>query len=110
MDSTPTPRRQRVSAEERSRLVCLFRASGLTQAEFAQQQGIKLSTLHQWLYRGVPKKKARTRFQELPVPSLFAPTWMAEIALGGGLTLRLSASANADWIGSVVRALRQSPC
>jgi transposase-like protein len=53
MDSTLTSGRRRMSAEERSRLVSLFRGSGLTQAEFAGQQGIRLSTLHHWL----PKPK-----------------------------------------------------
>ena len=110
MDSTSTSRRQRASAEERSRLVSLFRASGLTQTEFAKQQGIKLSTLHQWLYRSASKKKIRTRFHELPMSSLLTPPWVAEIALESGLTLRLNGSARADWICSVVCALRQSPC
>jgi transposase-like protein len=110
MDSTETSRRQRVSAEERSRLVSVFRKSGLTQAEFAQQQGLKLSTLHQWLYRSAANKKIRKHFQEIPVSSLLSPVWAAEVALDSGLTLRLSSSARADWIGSVVGALRQSSC
>lgn len=110
MDSPSTSRRQRVSAEERSRLVSLFRASGLTQAEFSLQQGIRLSTLRQWLYRSAARKKARTRFQEVPVTSLLSPPWVAELSLDPGLVLRLSAAAKADWICTVVTALRQRPC
>jgi transposase-like protein len=110
MELTSTFCRRRVSAEERSRLVSLFRDSGLKQAEFARRQGIKLSTLHQWLYRPAGKKKTKPRFQELAVASFLSPPWAAEVALDSGLTLRLSASASADWIGSVVGALRQRPC
>lgn len=112
MDCKPSPRRQRVSAEERSRFVSLYRASGLTQVEFAQQQGINLSTLRQWLYRsGLKKKrKARARFHELPVSTLLSPAWLAEIALDSGITLRLSGVANPDWLSCVVNILRQKPC
>lgn len=110
MDSTTTSGRRRVSAEERSRLVSLFRASGLTQAQFAEQQGIKLSTLHLWLYRGARRKNKPPRFCEVPVSSLVSTAWAAELVLGSGMTLRLSAAAKADWICTVVSALRQSPC
>jgi transposase-like protein len=109
MDSTSTSGRRRCSAEERSRLVSLFRGSGLTQAEFARQQGIRLSTLHHWLYRSEAKMK-RAGFQEVAVTSLLSPPWVAELSLNPGLTLRLSAAAKADWIGTVGNALRQGPC
>jgi transposase-like protein len=110
MDSTSTSGRRRLSAEERSRLISLYRGSGLTQSEFARQEGLKLSTLRQWLYRSAVKKKTRTRFQEVPVTSLLSPPWVAELSLNPGLTLRLSAAAEADWIGTVVSALRPGPC
>ena len=99
-----------MSAEERSRLVSLFRGSGLTQAEFAGQQGIRHSTLHHWLYRSEAKMKIRPRFQEVSVTSLLSPPWVAELSINPGLTLRLSSTAKADWIGAVVNALRPSPC
>ena len=102
---TSTSRRRRISAEERSRLVSLFRGSGLTQLKFAQQQGIKLCTLQRWLYGSGGKKNAKARFQEVPVTSLLSPPWVAELSLNGGLTLRLSAGAKADWICTVVNAL-----
>jgi hypothetical protein len=52
--------------EERRQWVSRYRASGLTQAQFAQQQGLKVCTLQRWLYgRGSwswprPKRKEPT--------------------------------------------------
>ena len=38
------------SREERSQWISRFRSSGLTQAQFAQQHGLKVTTLRKWLY------------------------------------------------------------
>ena len=54
--------------EQRRQWVARFRASGLTQAQFAQQHGLKVCTLQRWLYgRGSwagPKRKGPTRRAE----------------------------------------------
>jgi hypothetical protein len=54
--------------------------------------------------------KIRPRFQEVSVTSLLSPPWVAELSINPGLTLRLSSTAKADWIGAVVNALRPGPC
>ncbi len=42
---------KRSTPASRAKLVAAYRASGLTQAEFAERRGIKVSTLQSWLYR-----------------------------------------------------------
>lgn len=55
MNSTTKQRRPHFTAEERESWVSRFRSSGLPQARFAEQNGLKLMTLQRWLYgRGAP--------------------------------------------------------
>ena len=87
--------------------------------QFAQEQGIPPGRLHYWIYQ-----KGRTRlskplrasvskpvFQELKVASMLPAmdSWVAEVSLPGGLAVRFSQKAAAEWISSVVQALRR-PC
>jgi hypothetical protein len=55
------PSRPASTPEERRQWISRFRASGLTQPEFAREHGLKLGTLQRWLYgRGahaVPMRK-----------------------------------------------------
>ena len=44
-------RRRRWSRAEREQLLQDFRASGLTQARFAAEHGIKVTTLRNWIYK-----------------------------------------------------------
>jgi hypothetical protein len=44
-------RRRRWSRTEREQLLRDFRASGLTQARFAAERGIKVPTLRNWIYK-----------------------------------------------------------
>lgn len=44
------PRRKYFSEPERVQWVTRFRFGGLTQAQFAEQNGLKLKTLQRWLY------------------------------------------------------------
>ena len=50
-------------------------------------------------------------FQELKVATMLPviDSWGAEVNLPGGLAVRFSQKAAAEWIGSVVQALRR-PC
>ena len=50
-------------------------------------------------------------FQELKVATMLPVVdgWVAEVNLPGGLAVRFSQKATAEWIGSVVQALRR-PC
>jgi transposase-like protein len=105
MDSQSSSRRQRVSAEERNRILDLFRKSGLTQAAFAEQQGIKLTTLQHWFYKSSRRPRAAKKFQEVPLHSILSPTWAAEMVLKSGVTLRLNPSADPHWVRSLLPAL-----
>ena len=110
MDSRTSSQGRRASADERSRLVSLFRASGLSQADFARRHGLKLGTFRQWLYRKDSKSKTLPQFQEFPAASLLPSSWAAEIVLGSGPVLRLNGPASADWVASVLAALRSHSC
>ncbi len=110
MDSKTSPRSRRVSTEERTRIVDLFEKSGLTKAVFAQQQGVKLATFQQWLYKLRPRQPRRKSFQEVPLNSLMGSTWAAELVLESGITLRLSIAAHPQWISSVLPLLRHASC
>lgn len=61
MNSSTKQRRPHFTAEERESWISSFRSSGLPQARFAEQNGLKLTTLQKWLYgRGsqpTPKRK-----------------------------------------------------
>jgi hypothetical protein len=102
--SRPTP------PQHRERLLAKYRASDLTQSQFAQQHGLKLSTLRQWIYRPglprVPRQTPRPVFQEVPLLGVpFLDNWAAELRLPGGTLLRLNAQASADWVGDLVERL-----
>lgn len=86
--------------------------------QFARQQGISLGRLHYWVYQKGRRKPLRSLgfepskpvFQEVKVaPVLPAEaTWSAEVGLPGGIVVRFSQTASAEWIGSVVQALPRS--
>jgi hypothetical protein len=125
--STPEQRRQWISR---------FRTSGLTQAEFARQHGLKVYTLQAWLYRegrssasppqvgtqGDTAHRTERRavfasrnrrpapavgFREVRIPSL-GPSgpWAAEVQWPDGVVLRLGATASASWIESWLKVVR----
>ena len=92
-----------------------YRASGLTLAVFAKQQGLPPSRLHYWVYQKGPATPRRrgpspTVFQELKLPSgLPLSSWGAEISLPGGPVVRFSATATPAWMSAVIQALGR-PC
>lgn len=106
-----------------SALIKAYRASGLGLARFARQQGISPGRLHYWVYNKgqtqplkvnrapVPARASLPVFQEVRAETLLPriSPWAAEVSLARGLAVRFSATASADWIGSVVQAL-QRPC
>ncbi len=112
-------RREQFSPTEISKVLARYRRSGLGAVQFAQEHGISPGRLHYWIYQ-----KGRTRrnelrrvslskpvFQELKVATMLPVVdgWVAEVSLPGGLAVRFSQKAAAEWIGSVVQALRR-PC
>ncbi len=104
-----------VSTADRARWVARYRSSGLGLLEFAESHGLNRGRLHYWIYgRGRVKEEAIAKppvFREvrLPIAGPDHPKWAAELALPDGVTLRLSAGTDPDWIGSVVNSLRR-PC
>lgn len=47
---------RKLTANERSDLVELYRGSGLTQVEFCKEHGLSLSSFKNWSYRGKPRR------------------------------------------------------
>jgi hypothetical protein len=112
-------RREEYSPTEISKVLTRYRRSGLGAVQFAQEHGIPPGRLHYWIYQ---KGRAKSRrpmeasaskpvFQELKVATMLPVIdgWIAEVNLPGGLAVRFSQKATAEWIGSVVQTLRQ-PC
>ena len=103
-------------------IVARYRASGLGLKAFALKEGWPSGRLHYWIYQkpvgvSAPRAAKPTRaavaavFQEVKLPARpeRGCCWVAEVGLPGGMAVRFSASASAQWIGSVVQAL-QRPC
>jgi transposase-like protein len=66
MNPSTKQQRRHFTAEERESWISRFRASGVSQARFAEQNGLKLKTLQRWLYRhGAHAAMKRKR----PVPA-----------------------------------------
>jgi hypothetical protein len=109
------------SAHEIAALIARYRASGLGLKAFALEEGLPPGRLHYWIYqksagassrrpaKPTPAAVARV-FQEVKLPSQpeWGCSWATEIGLPGGLAVRFSALASAEWIGSVVQALQRS--
>jgi hypothetical protein len=112
-------RHEQFSPAEIARVLARYRRSGLAVMRFAQQEGMPPGRLHYWVYqKGKPKPRqpvqasgAKPVFQELKVATMLPAldSWAAEVKLPGGLAVRFSQAAAAQWIGSVVQALR-GPC
>jgi len=95
----------RFTAEQRARVVARYRASGLTQREFAEQAGISLSALRGWLYRrdphAEPRGEPRGRFVEV----VAAPaTEVVEVHVGR-VRIVLPAGTSVERLAAVVQAL-----
>jgi hypothetical protein len=110
------------SSEEIAAIISRYRISGLGLEEFARKNGLPLGRLHYWIYQKHPRSPGRQ--QAPPVRAAIAPVfrevklapqpelvchWAAEINLPHGIAVRFSTAATAEWIGSVVHALRR-PC
>ena len=98
--------RRFVSAERRRELVTAFGASGLTRTEFARREGLKYTTLCNWVQqegRGGERGKAPAamRFAEVALPT--KPARGLEVCLPDGTILR---GERADDLVTLVRALR----
>ena len=109
------------SSKEIANIIARYRASGLGLKAFALEEGLPPGRLHYWIYQkpaGVTSRQptqsiaaAAPVFQEVKLPSGadWGWAWAVEVGLPGGIAVRFSASASAQWIGSVVQALKL-PC
>src|SRR5258708_2204009 len=112
-----TRRHQHFSPAEISRVLTLYRRSGLGVAQFAQEHGIRPGRLHYWIYeKGRAKAGKPTQalvgkavFQELKVATMLPAfeSWAADVRMPGGVAARFSQEAAAARIGWVVQALRR---
>jgi hypothetical protein len=112
-------RQQQFSPTEISKVLARYRQSGLGVLQFAHEEGIPPGRLHYWIYqkgrtrRNEPRRVSVSKpvFQELKVATMLPAidSWVAEVNLPGGLAVRFGQRAAAEWIASVVQALRR-PC
>lgn len=94
------------SVQERERILAAYRASGLTQAQFAERAGIKVETLRAWIYRGPTKQLPQDRRRAVrsgfvEVQAVAVATTGVELRIGG-LVMRASSWPTAEWVAAVV--------
>jgi hypothetical protein len=102
-------------ADERLKVLERYRRSELTQREFAAREGIALSTLQYWLYRGSkrePKVEASSVPRFLPIEVVASPALKAqgggaqvEAALPSGVRLRFPVGTDPRYLAELVGVL-----
>lgn len=113
--------RQRRSRAEWQNLVDEFKASGLTQPEFADRRGLNAKTLENWTYRLRHEAKAgaagMVKFVPVQVRTAAPPAAkMArtddgeaiEVAVGAVLCVRFVAGVDCEYLGRLVSTLARS--
>ncbi len=102
------------------KLIAEYEVSGLSQKEFGAKHDVSFSTFQYWLYTKSKKLSAesasRTRFlpvEVVPSPALEARGETAppagagvEIALPGGVHVRLAPGTSARFVGELLAALK----
>lgn len=102
-----TMARKRRSAQERARLVTAFRASDLTQRQFAERKGITVSALQSWLY----KPNGQQQHAKASAPSFVrvveaqAPGGAVVVSVGDAITVTFAVSPEPNYLAVLVRAL-----
>ncbi len=112
----------KASSNEIADIIARYRASGLGLKAFALKTGLPPGRLHYWVYQQSARVTGRRPtqptpagavpvFQEVKLPARaeWGCLWVAEVGLPGGVAVRFSASASAEWIGSVIQTLKR-PC
>jgi transposase-like protein len=99
--------RRFLSAERRQELLAAFGESGLTRTEFARREGLKYTTLCNWVQReGKADERTKTaaavHFAEVALPAAGVSGGL-EVRLPDGTTLR---GARVAELAALVRALR----
>jgi transposase-like protein len=105
-------RRRYSTLAERREMVALFEKSGLTQAAFAAEHHLTLSTLTRWVRESQTWPAAEEpsgdgtgfQFHSLAFPA--AAAWTAEVQLANGATVRLHANTPPELAASILHASR----
>jgi lambda repressor-like predicted transcriptional regulator len=93
---------KRYSLEDRDRIVAAFRRSGLSQAAFAEQIGLSVWALRDWIYRPKPREQSQ---RLVPVRMATPSSSTVEVTLPHGLSARVPADVASDFVAALVRAL-----
>jgi transposase-like protein len=80
--------RRRFSAEEKARIVGLYKQSGLTRVEFCGREGVSLFNLQRWL--GKQRQSGEARFVELEARAI-EEQGRYRLGFGGGAWLEVEA-------------------
>jgi hypothetical protein len=83
-----------------------YHRSQLSQREFAQREGLVLSTLLRWLRQERTAEKPPMRFQEVIVPTT-PERWALEVVSPQGWTVRVQRAADLPSVSAVLSVL---PC
>ncbi len=90
-------------AQTRAAAVAAYERSGLTQAAFAQREGIKFHTFTHWLRVERARKPAAAAFAEVKLGALRAPNAL-EVALPDGVVVR---GGDVEQLVALVERLRR---
>jgi hypothetical protein len=90
-----------------------FERSELTQERFARQRGIPVTTLRTWIYKLRRERKASVSLVPVRVVASTAPTARSSAVPGGaieielktGVRLRLSTTADLDYVAALAQRL-----
>ncbi|RUO87127.1 IS66 family insertion sequence hypothetical protein [Corallococcus sp. AB018] len=100
---------KQVEKPEWVHVAAAFEASGQTQREFAQQRGVRLSTLQSWVYRSRRAETARNEpVRLLPVQVATAPAAsesVLEVVAASGARVRFAVGTDVAYVARLVAAL-----
>src|SRR2546421_134787 len=89
METTCIEKHRYCNRNERAEWIARYRSSGLRPPQFAEQHGLKLGTLRNWIQKEAHESslgRETTGFQELLLPSVAAiGPWAAEVQLPDGV-------------------------
>jgi transposase-like protein len=116
IDRTPdakpeTQRRRRFTAQDRRRLLRLYRHSGQSAADFGRENDVCPSSLWRWLARersSGPEASSAGELVEIPVAALRAPVVAGaavSMQISGVARLEVVVGTDPEWLGALVRAL-----
>jgi hypothetical protein len=106
MNSKHRSRRRRWNPKQRQQFLADFHQSKMTQRDFANSNGVGLSTLVKWLRVEREAVPAKVKFQEVRLPNP-ASRWPVEIVSPQGWIVRLQNGSDVQILPELLQAL---PC